>query len=56
MSQLGEIPTTGSSFDWSGLRFEVVDMDSHRVDKVMVSPAGDDAAGAATTNDGGSGA
>jgi putative hemolysin len=36
MNQLGEIPTTGQHFEWDGLRFEVVDMDGRRVDKVLV--------------------
>jgi putative hemolysin len=36
MNQLGEIPTAGQYFEWDGLRFEVVDMDGRRVDKVLV--------------------
>lgn len=36
MNQLGEIPIAGQHFEWEGLRFEVVDMDGHRVDKVLV--------------------
>jgi putative hemolysin len=36
MSQFGEIPVSGQYFDWDGLRFEVVDMDKRRVDKVLV--------------------
>lgn len=36
MNQLGEIPTAGQHFEWDGLRFEVVDMDGRRVDKVLV--------------------
>lgn len=36
MSQLKTIPTTGETFDWEGYRFEVVDMDGRRVDKVLV--------------------
>lgn len=38
MNQLGEIPTAGQYFEWDGLRFEVVDMDGRRVDKVLVQP------------------
>ena len=38
MSQLGAIPESGQFFDWNGLRFEVVDMDQRRVDKVLVRP------------------
>jgi putative hemolysin len=36
MNQLGEIPTAGQFFEWDGLRFEVMDMDGRRVDKVLV--------------------
>jgi len=39
MNQLGAIPRIGQSFIWDNLRFEVVDMDGHRVDRVMVSNA-----------------
>lgn len=38
MSMLERIPHTGDRFDWSGLSFEVVDMDGLRVDKVLVEP------------------
>jgi putative hemolysin len=37
LHQLGRIPHTADHFDWDGLRFEVVDMDGRRVDKVLVS-------------------
>jgi len=37
LHQLGRIPQTADHFDWDGLRFEVVDMDGRRVDKVLVS-------------------
>jgi putative hemolysin len=37
MSRLGEIPRTGNHFEWGGYRFEVVDMDGRRVDKVLVT-------------------
>jgi putative hemolysin len=37
MSQLGRIPRSGDTLTWSDLRFEVMDMDGHRVDKVLVS-------------------
>jgi putative hemolysin len=36
MNQFGEIPTAGQFFEWDGLRFEVMDMDGRRVDKVLV--------------------
>ena len=38
MAQLGRIPVVGDWFQWQSLRFEVVDMDGHRVDKVLVMP------------------
>ncbi len=41
MSQLGNIPVTGQSFFWENFRFEVVDMDGRRVDRVMVSKVGE---------------
>jgi putative hemolysin len=37
MTQLGRIPVSGDHFEWEGLRFEVVDMDGRRVDKVLIS-------------------
>jgi putative hemolysin len=37
LKRLGHIPRTGEHFDWDGWRFEVVDMDRHRVDKLLVS-------------------
>lgn len=37
MAQLGRVPVSGDHFEWEGLRFEVVDMDGRRVDKVLIS-------------------
>ena len=37
MSRLERIPDVGDLTDWSGHRFEVVDMDGRRVDRVLVS-------------------
>lgn len=37
MTQFGRIPKAGNQFDWHNLRFEVVDMDRHRVDKVLIT-------------------
>lgn len=37
--QFGQIPSPGAYFSWNSLRFEVVDMDGQRIDKVLVSPA-----------------
>jgi putative hemolysin len=36
--QLGRIPHAGDAFDWNRYRFEVVDMDGNRIDKVLVIP------------------
>jgi putative hemolysin len=37
MTRFGRIPVVGDRFDWDGWRFEVTDMDRHRVDKVVVT-------------------
>lgn len=37
MTQQGKIPKAGDHFVWRSLRFEVVDMDGKRIDKIMVS-------------------
>ena len=35
--QLGRVPSSADHFDWEGMRFEVMDMDGPRVDKLLVS-------------------
>ncbi len=35
--KLGEIPKTGDAFEAEGFRFEVVDMDRSKIDKVLIS-------------------
>src|SRR5258706_9625177 len=37
MVSLGRVPQSADLFEWNGLRFEVVDMDGRRVDKVLVT-------------------
>jgi putative hemolysin len=37
MLQLGRIPQATDVFEWNGLRFEVMDMDDKRVDKILVT-------------------
>ena len=37
MLRLGRVPAVGDRFDWNGLRFEVMDMDRNRVDRVLVA-------------------
>jgi putative hemolysin len=36
LAQLGHLPATSESFRWRGLRFEVVDMDGRRIDKLLI--------------------
>jgi putative hemolysin len=38
MAFLGRIPRSGEHFEWGGFRFEVMDMDGNRVDKVLIKP------------------
>lgn len=38
MMQLGRVPQVADHFDWNDIRFEVMDMDRHRVDKLLVTP------------------
>jgi len=37
LHRFGRVPSAGDHFSWDGLRFEVMDMDGHRIDKVLVS-------------------
>jgi putative hemolysin len=37
MTQLGGIPAVGQHFEWKNFRFEVMDMDGRRVDKVLIA-------------------
>jgi putative hemolysin len=37
MARLGEVPSVGDRFEWGGFRFEVMDMDGRRVDKILVT-------------------
>jgi putative hemolysin len=41
-TRMGRVPLVAESFDWNGLRFEVVDMDGKRIDKVLVAPLPND--------------
>jgi putative hemolysin len=40
--ELGHLPKVGERFDWKNLRFEVVDMDDRRIDRVLISPIPED--------------
>jgi putative hemolysin len=37
LTQLGRVPVSGDAFEWNGWRFEVVDMDGNRIDKLLIS-------------------
>jgi putative hemolysin len=37
-TQMGRVPSVAEHFEWNDLRFEVVDMDGKRIDKVLVNP------------------
>ncbi len=37
MLHLGRVPQAADLFEWNGLRFEVMDMDDKRVDKILVT-------------------
>jgi magnesium and cobalt exporter, CNNM family len=52
MAAFGRIPEAGEAFDWQGLRFEVVDLDGARIDKVLVTPMADREAEEAGLDDG----
>ncbi|ABC21560.1 hypothetical protein F11_03875 [Rhodospirillum rubrum F11] len=38
LRELGRIPSAGDVFERDGIRFEVVDMDRRRIDKILVTP------------------
>ncbi|MGE5478247.1 MAG: hemolysin family protein, partial [Bacteroidales bacterium] len=38
LSQLAHLPQIGEHFVWAGWRFEVVDMDGRRIDRVLATP------------------
>lgn len=40
MKRFGRVPREGESFQSQGYTFEVIDMDGHRVDKILVLPTG----------------
>lgn len=35
--ELEKIPTTGETMEWKNFTFEIVDMDNHRIDKILVT-------------------
>jgi putative hemolysin len=42
---MGRVPAVSESFEWNDLRFEIVDMDGKRIDKVLVSQVTEKGAG-----------
>ena len=41
LHELERIPQSGDKMDWNGFHFEIIDMDGHRIDKVLVTAAQD---------------
>jgi putative hemolysin len=37
LARFGSLPRTGEAVEWKGWRFEVVDMDGHRIDKLLAT-------------------
>jgi putative hemolysin len=37
LARLARIPQIGDHFEWDGLRFEIVDMDGRRIDRILVA-------------------
>ena len=37
MARLGRVPKAADHFEWGGMKFEVMDMDGRRIDKVLVA-------------------
>lgn len=37
LHELEHIPKPGETFEWNGFKFEIIDMDGHRIDKVLVT-------------------
>jgi putative hemolysin len=38
LHHLGHVPAEGESFEFAGHQFQVIDMDRHRIDKVVIRP------------------
>ncbi len=50
MAELGRIPRIGDVLHWQGYRFEVVDMDRRRVDRILIAPTGEPSTPAGTAS------
>lgn len=51
LDQLGHIPRAGESVEAEGHRVEVIDMDGHRIDKVLITPPNADRAANTASED-----
>lgn len=49
MHQMQRMPREGDHFEWGGFRFEVADMDRHRLDKILIRRLNPPTSGAAKT-------
>jgi CBS domain containing-hemolysin-like protein len=38
LSALGHLPQAGEEFEYEGWRFEIIDLDGRRIDKVLATP------------------
>jgi len=38
MHKLGHIPASGDKLEWGDYRFEIMDMDGNRIDKILIAP------------------
>lgn len=38
MHKLGRIPASGDKLDWGDFKFEIMDMDGNRIDKILITP------------------
>lgn len=39
LSKMGASPKTGNIIQFAGYKFEIIDMDKHRIDKILITPA-----------------
>ncbi|MCB0525314.1 MAG: hypothetical protein KDC86_12390, partial [Saprospiraceae bacterium] len=48
--KLSEIPSAGDSLEAEGYRFEIIDMDKSKIDKVLITKVAEAVAGEKTEN------
>lgn len=37
LNEMQRIPVTGDTMEWKGIKFEIIDMDGHRIDKILIT-------------------